>query len=393
MWNRAGVGVIVAMLAAGCAAPASSPVAVQAPLPGGAVTWLDAEFRHDPALVAVTPANLFKLDPSLQQRLDDPSIRAAPVGLRLKRILDTIFGVDRKGFAYRAGHSTTAAETWRSRGGDCLSLTVMTYSVARTLGMSANMQEVQTPAIFGRAGELDVVNQHVNVVFPHIRGDLFVESVAHEVVIDFEPDFSAPRRGTPLTEAGIVARYYNNVAVEHMARGDDAVAYAHFRAAVRADPTYVSPYSNLAVLYRRFGYEKPAEDLLRHAIATGGGATDVALHELHRLLKDQGRTAEATEVALRLEARQASDPYHWISLALLDLQQDSPRRAIERLERAKEIAPGFAEVHRYLALAYGRTGNVLKAREELAALENLGGAMNKVALLRRKLERLEGAAH
>jgi Tfp pilus assembly protein PilF len=373
--------VAAASLLVGCASTSTSMAPSQLP-------WLDQDFRYDPALVAVAPNDLFKLDDELQRRLDDPSWRSAPLGQRLKRLMGLIFGSDGKGFAYRAGHSTVAAQTWRDRRGDCLSLTVLTYSVARTLGMNALMQEVQTPVIYGRAGELDEVNEHVNVLLPHLRSDLMVESMAHDVVLDFEPDFQAPRRGTALTEGGIVARYYNNVAVENMARGEYPRAYAYFKAAVAAEPGYVSPYGNLAVLYRRIGHEREAETLLRHAVSLGG-TSDVALHELHRLLADEGRTAEAQEVARQLEARQVSDPYHWISLGLEDLLDNQPGRAIDHLERARDIAPTFAEVHRYLAIAYARTGNIVKAHEEVDLMANAGGPMNKVALLRRKLEKLE----
>jgi Flp pilus assembly protein TadD len=242
--------------------------------------------------------------------------------------------------------------------------------------------------VYGRAGEFDVVNQHVNVMFPRIRGDLMAESETHEVVIDFEPDFAAPRRGTPLTEPGIVARYYNNVAVENMARGDRARAYAYYKAAILAEPGYVSPYGNLAVLYRRAGREHEAEILLRHAVAVGG-SSDAALHELHRLLVDQKRTAEAEEVARQLTQLQADDPYHWMSLGLTRLAEKDARGAIGYFKRAGDIAPSFAEVHRYLAIAYANVGDTRRAREELELMANSGAAVNKVALLKRKLESLE----
>src|SRR3954471_4511946 len=232
-------------LLAGCAATTPAPATTP---------WLDAQFHHDPALVKVTAQDLFRLDPDLEERLQEPAVREVFKDVRLRRMVDIIFGADRKGFAYRAGHSTVAADTWRDRAGDCLSLTVLTYSVARKLGMPAVMQEVQTPAVFGRAGQLDVVNQHVNVLLPSARTDFMISDPwGHDVILDFEPDFATARRGTPLTGAAILARYYNNVAVEHMARGESRVAYAHFKAAIQADPSYVSPYGNLAVLYRRSG--------------------------------------------------------------------------------------------------------------------------------------------
>jgi tetratricopeptide (TPR) repeat protein len=377
MLNRALSATLFALVLSGCA---STPVAVSSSLP-----WLDREFDYQPALVTVAPDDIFRLDPELARKLADPATLSAPMGQRLKRLLGAIFGADGHGFAYRSGHSTVAAETWATRSGDCLSLTVLTYSVSRVMGMSAQMQEVQTPAIFGRVGELDIVNQHVNVLFPHVRGDIFVESEAHDVVIDFEPDFRAPRRGTPLQEAGIVARYYNNVAVENMAQGKPAVAYAYFKAAILKDPAYASPYGNLAVLYRRSGHEAQAEHLLKYAVSLEGSG-EVALHELHRLYVDQGRVAEAREVDRRLEARRESDPYYWMGLGLKHLAANEPKRAVDALKHAVEIAPSFSEVHRYLAVAYARSGDSRHANEELAALTGMGAPANKLAMLRRKLE-------
>ncbi len=366
-----------AALLAGCGSAPRQPVA--------AVPWLDAQFSYEPSLVQVSPKDLFKLDAELEARLVASGLRDESTALKMRKIVELIFDRDRKGFAYRAGHSTVASETWRSRSGDCLSLTVLTFSVARTLGMNAIMQEVQTPTLYGRAGELDVVNQHVNVLFPNFRGDLMVESKAHDVVLDFEPEFAAARRGVALAENGIVARYYNNVAVENMAKGNNAVAYAHFKAAIQSDADYASPYSNLAVLYRRIGRNVEAEALLRRAVMLES-STDVTLHELHRLLKDSGRITEAKDVERRLEERRANDPYHWIGLAIVDLQNNSTREAIYKLRRANDLAPTFAEVHRFLAIAYGRNGEVQKARDEVALLEQSGGPASKIALLRRKLD-------
>jgi Flp pilus assembly protein TadD len=377
--NRAFAFVLATALLAGCAATA--------PPQAASLPWLDTEFAYDPSLVAVAPKDLFKLDSELETLLADPKWRGAPTGQRLKRLVAMVFGADRRSFAYRAGHSTIAAETWRARSGDCLSLTVLTYSIARTLDMKPVMQEVQTPAIFDRTGEFDMVNQHVNLLVPHVRLDLFMESKAHDAVLDFDPDFSAIWRGNPLTEEGIVARYYNNVAAESMARHEDARAYAHYKAAIRIDPSFSAPYANLAVLYRRSGHDAQAETLLRQAIALEG-SSDVALHGLHQLLVDQGRSAEAQEVAHKLESRQSSDPYYWMGLGVKSLLDNDPKDAVAKFERAREIAPTFAEIHRYLALAYVRTGDARKAQQEID-LAAAGGRADKVAVIRRKIEQLQ----
>jgi tetratricopeptide (TPR) repeat protein len=363
---------------AGCAAPPAAPT-LQSP-------WPDQAFGWNAGAVTVTRADLFRLDADLQQKLQDPAVRDQPQSHRLKYVLSLIFGADRQGFGYIAGHSTPAAETWQRKQGDCLSLTVLTYSVGRALAMPVQMQEVRVPSIYDRRGTLDVVNQHVNVLFQRAHRQVLEDSEARDVVVDFEPEFATGQRGKPLSEDAILARYYNNVAVEHLARGQRDLAYAHFKAAMLAEPGYAAPYGNMAVLYRQAGLERDAEQLLRQAVALSDPA-DVPLHALHQLLIDQGRDAEARRYAQMLDALRARDPYYWIGQGLKYLQEGQPRRAIDALERARDIAAGFAEVHRHLAVAYARAGEPAKAHEQLTVLASLGAGEGKLSALRKKIHR------
>jgi tetratricopeptide (TPR) repeat protein len=368
------VAVICVLGLAGCA---SAPVA-PAPLP-----WQDRAFEYSPDLVSVGKNELFRVDPALAQLLSSSRVQEMNTPQRLKHLLALIFGEDRQRFAYAAGHSTTAAETWRNQRGDCLSLTVLTYSAARMLGMAVQTQEVRAPLLFDRRGGLDVVNQHVNVIFLRAYRDLR-DAEARDVVVDFDPDFASRRPGTPLTEEGLLARYYNNVAAEHLGKGRRALAYAHFKAAIEADPGYAAPYGNLAVLYRDAGLVAQAEELLHRAIALADSA-DVPLHTLHQMLVEQGRTAEAQRFARRIEAGRERDPYHWIGLGLRHLNDGEIRRAIGALETAKELTSGFDEIHRYLALAYARNGEPGKARDELARVASMTGDARLVGKLKRKI--------
>jgi len=182
----------------------------------------------------------------------------------------------------------------------------------------------------------------------------------------------------------VVARYYNNVATEHLANGRRAFAYAHFKAAIQAEPGYAASYGNLAVLYRDAGMAVEAELLLRHAIALDP-ASDVPLHALHQMLTEQGRTAEARRYAEALRAGRERDPYHWIGLGLRHLEDGEVRRAIGALEHARDLASGFDEIHRYLAIAYARAGEPGKARDELALVASLTRDGRLVSKLKRKI--------
>jgi tetratricopeptide (TPR) repeat protein len=319
--------------------------------------------------------------------LRDANLDGLGTQQKLKHILALIFGADLRGFHYAAGRSTIAAETWQRKSGDCLSLTVLTYSVARALQMPTQMQEVRVPLLFDRRGQLDVVNQHVNVLFRRAHRDVR-DSEAQDVVVDFEPGLASRRPGRLLSEDAVLARYYNNIATEHLAHRRYGPAYAHFKAAILADPAYAASYGNLAVLYLGAGLKAEAEKLLLHAVALGDPA-DVPIHTLHQLYVEQGRIAQAQRLERAIAEGRERDPYHWIGLGVGHLEAGEIRAAIDALERARAMATGFDEIHRYLAVAYWRAGEEAKAREQIAQLARSGDKVG-LAMLRRKTQ---GALH
>jgi tetratricopeptide (TPR) repeat protein len=355
--------------------------------------WQDQVFAYDPSLVTVSKRSLFELDAELARSLRERDSANASPGTRIGTLMSTVFGPDMKAFAYAGGHSTVAAETWRNRRGDCLSLTVLSYALARALDVPAHMQEVRVPVAFDRRGGVDFLNRHVNVLVHNDRALRLADHglASGDLVIDFEPQIGSRRKGAALSDEAILARYFNNIASEHLAQGRDALAYAHFRAAILAEPGYAASYSNLAQLYLRAGLAQGAEALLLQALSLDD-QSDLALGSLHRLLLSQGREAEAAGYASRLQARRAQDPYYWLGLGLERLQQEQFADAVDALEHAQALTSGFEEVHRYLAIAYWRDGKLHKARDQLAVLSALDRNDPNVAALGKKFGgRPEGA--
>jgi Tfp pilus assembly protein PilF len=357
-----------------------------AALPAG--LWQDRAFDHDPALVTATAATVFALDAQLEASLRQPDIAAAPSGRRLAHLMALLFGTDMRAFEYAGGRSSSAAETWRNKRGDCLSLTILGYSLARTLDLPAQMREVRVPASFDRRNGIDFLNNHVNLL---IRNDRALR-IGHrqlpggDVLIDFEPQMGSRQPGTNLSDDAILARYYNNLATDHLAAGRDRLAYAHFKAAINADASYTPSYNHLAQLYQRAGLDAAAERMLRHALSLNDDA-GLALGSLHRLLLAQGRSGEAKVLEAELHARRAQDPYYWLGLGVERLQQQRPDEAVDALERAQALIRGFDDVHRYLAVAYWRVGKLRLARDQLAILSALDRGDPSIAALSKKFSR------
>lgn len=369
----------------GCAGTPIAPVAVL-PEP---LLWRDQEFRYDATQVTVGRQALFALDAELLAMLDASGMKAAGTQRRIDYLSALLFGPDQKAFPYAGDQSTIAAETWRARRGNCLSLSVLAYSMARALALPVQLQEVRVPPFFDRHGNVDFVGRHVNVLILnearlHLKNGTMTSG---NVVIDFEPRAGWLRAGTALTEENVLARYYNNIAADYFAQDNLTQAYAWFKAAIVADDRYSSSYSNLAHLYRRKGFEDSAERLLRHAIALDG-EDDTPVRSLHQLLVAQGRDAEALQYAGMLQARQVRNPYYWLGLGMDRLLESKFADAARALERAEALTTGFDEVHRYLAFAYWRSGDQANANRQLAVLASLASRDSPdpgLAALRRKI--------
>jgi tetratricopeptide (TPR) repeat protein len=349
------------------------------------VAWHDQTFEYDAALVTVTKEDLFRLEPQLQAQLQDPGLQQLSTHKRLEQILALLFGRELKPFPYAQGHSTVATETWRQGRGDCLSLTVLAYAMARSLNLNAQMQEVRVPVLFDRRERTDFLNHHVNVLFRASGPVNWNESRARsqDMIVDFEPQLGTNRDGLALSDDAILARYYNNIAAEYLSRNQLPQAYAYFKAAILVQPQYAASYGNLANLYLRAGLQADAEQLLRRAVALSDEAT-LPLMSLHQLLLDQGRAREAAYYARLLQSRRDADPYYWIGLGLQALQDGQWRQSVAALEEAQRLTHGFEEVHRYLALAYWRSGDRLRANAQLAVLTSLEHDSSDIATLRKK---------
>ncbi len=362
-------GVCIAL--AGCAATPILPVDTRAM----DRLWRDQAFDFERAPALVGKRDLFALDPELLSMLRSSGMPKASTQRRVDYLMALLYGPDLKSFSYAGDETHIAAETWRTKRGNCLSLSVLAYSMAKALNLDVQLQEVRVPALFSRQRNVDFIGRHVSVLIKnqarlHLKNGTMTSG---NVVIDFDPQVGWLRTGVELTEENVLSRYYNNIGAEHFARRNYPAAYAWFKAAVHADNQFAPGYSNLASLYKRHGINAAAETLLRQAVSLDAD-DDAALRNLHQLLTAQGRNDEAQTYARLIERRQERNPYYWLGKGLEFLRDAKYRQAVNALEHAEALSSGFEEVHQYLAIAYWRAGYPSKARQQIAVLTELDPA-------------------
>ncbi|PIX60024.1 MAG: hypothetical protein COZ47_09425, partial [Lysobacterales bacterium CG_4_10_14_3_um_filter_64_11] len=120
---------------------------------------------------------------------------------------------------YDAAFTRNAAEAFAAGSGNCLSLVMLTASLADEIGLEVQFQEVLDEPTLSRNGDLVFYNGHVNVVLRENRAEQGVKSTDNSAtVIDFIP--RKDRRRQPVRSVSrdtVTAMYMNNRAAESLA--------------------------------------------------------------------------------------------------------------------------------------------------------------------------------
>jgi len=308
-------------------------------------------------------------------------------------LMDALTRPDTLRLRYDTSVTRTAAQAFEARAGNCLSLMLMTASLAKELGIQVTYQSVLTEDYFSRHDALVFASGHVNLVLRRsVRGASHVaHDIDREMTVDFLPSQDlVGQRVMAVSEAAVRAMYMNNRAAELLSDGHPASAYWWARESLLQDPGFLPGINTLGVIYLRQGQAKHAEAAFRQVLKQDPRQTS-ALSNIVRLLNNQGRGDEAKPLAARLAALQPDPPF---------LKLDQGRAALDAGEVAKardlflaelRQQPFQHEVHYWLAMALASLGESKRAASHLAlAVEHSTTAVTH-DLYAGKLERFRQA--
>lgn len=299
------------------------------------------------------------------------------------------------GLRYDTGRTRTAAEAQAERAGNCLSLALLTGAVAREIGLPVHYQAVFVPETWSRSGDLNVGSGHVNVAVGarEPAGSRLAHGRMASAIIDFlPPDELRGQRSREISEATVLAMYLNNRAAELMAGGEHDAAYAAVSAAIRHDPTFLSAYNTLGVLYLRHGHPREAERALRYALALEPENTAV-MANLVRVLQRRGATEEAARWQQQLAALEPYPPYHFFDQGVAAMQRADYPEAARLFRRELRRAAYHHEFHFWLALAELGLGEPDKAERQLGLALEHSTSGREQALYAAKLDWLRQRVH
>lgn len=343
----------------------------QTPLPPSRPDSLFQDHRFGAPQERIDAADIFAASDEMKRFLrEDIAPQLRMHGLQ-RGLFEALYRSGQLKLDYDTAATRNAAEAFRARAGNCLSLVIMTASFARELNLSVEFQSAFLEEAWARSGNFYLRSGHVNITLGRRFIDAGKLTDSSAVIIDFlPPEDIRGLRTRPISEQTVAAMYMNNRSAEALLQGRIDDAYWWAREAMLQSPLFMSAYNTLGVIYLRQNDMKQAERVFAHVLEREPGNTR-AMFNLVLALQRQDRLAEAQAWQQRLARLEPEPPFHFFHLGLAAMQRSDYAAARDLFSKEVARAAYHHESHFWLGVANYRLGEIGLARKHLGlAMEN-----------------------
>ncbi|WP_412971171.1 tetratricopeptide repeat protein [Glaciecola sp. MF2-115] len=348
----------------------------------------DAAFTQFDSYAIERPADIFFLDEDALAFIAESTTGLQSDEERIARLIHRIFARSELDLIYEASANTVASETFKNASANCLSLSIMTYAMAKQAGFRTDFQIVDIPEYWTRRAGYSLLNGHINLrIQAKIRNTVktFYED---SFVVDFDPPSRSNRLSTSyVSEQTVLAMFYNNKGADALLKQNDELAYAYLREAVLADDSYAGAWVNLGLLYRKKGLTDLAMRSYKRAINLDDDYS-TAWENLAVLYQQLGDVKAASEINARLEAKRNSNPFYHQMLAEIDRDEGRLDNSILHYEKAIKLNDKQHQLYYGLAAVYFQKGDLASSQRFLKLAKRKAGKSRAADIYLGKLSAL-----
>ncbi len=311
---------------------------------------------------------IFQLDHSLKQQLSAYVQTRKSADEIAYSVLSFLLTNGDNSLSYQSTSTQTASQSYQNLNANCLSLSILAYSLAEHLGLKARFQKVHIPEYWALNQGFNLLTGHINLAIDNktkLKDSSLVYQRNQRLIIDFDPNSRQARFATSsLSKKRVTAMFYNNKGSEALVNKQFDLAYSYFKAAINTDSSFSASWGNLGVLFKQLGDLKQAEQMYRYAIALNAD-NNTAQGNLALLYKLTDRVAEGDKLLAELDRKRQTNPYYHISLGNSDYVSGDYTNAISHYKKANAMSPTLHESHFGLARSYFELNNITKAEFHL----------------------------
>lgn len=325
--------------------------------------YVDQSFKGFSDLNIMSESEIFSIDESMKLLISRDVKKHSDIHKKSTLLLRILLNPNGQQIHYDINANTAAIETFYSGRANCLSLTILAYTLAKEANINVKFQDVIVPEYWISNGEYSLLAGHINLAVTSNELTDFGDSWGREVLeIDFDPASikkTFPRKIIQINT--VTAMFYNNIAAQALVNKQYVKAYALLKASTLADPRFSPAWGNLGILYKNTQHLALAESAYRYAIEVSPSNYS-ALTNLSTLLREQGDSEELSNIDQYLAAKRLRNPYYYAMLAGKYLHSGELALSEHYFKKAIKLNPQVHEFYYGLAKVYSERKNYDKAR-------------------------------
>ena len=266
---------------------------------------------------------------------------------------------------YERHLTQTAADTFATKAGNCLSFTNLFVALARMARLEASYQIVDVPPSFDSELGLLFRNTHINVLVRNadIRG-----AGRGDLTVDFNRVDTGDYRRWLVSDAYAAGLFYNNLSVNHWRQGDDRKAFAYLAKALETYTGNPDLWVNLGAFYSKHGAYEPALAAHYRALRIDRRSRP-AMAGLAAAYAGIGDMELSDTFTRRVEHYRRRNPFYHYALAQVAYQETDYVGALAAIDRALELKRDDHRFHYLRSLAQWQVGDRTEARVSLVRAE------------------------
>ncbi|TRX56875.1 tetratricopeptide repeat protein [Thalassomonas sp. M1454] len=314
----------------------------------------------------VEPDDIFALDEEMTKFVHGKLNRIKDPYARSKTLLTKLFNQSAGALQYNKGANLTAIQAYHQNTANCLSLTILAYTLANEAGLTVKFQQIEIPEYWVREGSYNMLTGHVNM---KITGDskspFRVIWGKNDLIIDFDPYSTRHYFNKKIiSKERVVAMFYNNRGANAIVNKEFDLAYAYFKKSTLIDPQYSSAWANLGLLYKNIGEFQLAESSYKYAISLNSKNHN-AWNNLAILYQTIDNNNQAYDIYNYLNKVRLHNPFYHALLGEESFYRGDYEQSIVHYNKAKQMNPLEHEFYFGLAKAYYKLGKFKKSESFL----------------------------
>ncbi|WP_209326570.1 tetratricopeptide repeat protein [Pseudoalteromonas sp. PA2MD11] len=321
-----------------------------------------------------TQQEIFALSKHVKQQLDSTFPKDGRSLQSTKGLLRFLLQNGDASLSYQSGATLTANQAYENLNANCLSLSILAYSLADYLGLEGQFQKVHIPEYWALDNGFNLLTGHINLKVSESTKQVLNRKVIYpqerSLVIDFDPNSRQEAFKTSnINKARITAMFYNNKGAAAMLKHDYDTAFSYYKAAVDIDSNYSGAWGNLGVLFRLTSDYQSAETAYQYAISLDPD-NNTALGNLARLYNLTDRKEQGQAILAMLDKKRQANPYYHISLGNDAYTTSRYQDAIKHYKKARDLNSTLHDTDFGLARTYYQLGDLKLAKKYLTMANN-----------------------